>query len=330
MGMEKKNTFKKNSSRAIDNSSQIGESYTMFRDLAEKCPVGVFLFQDGVLKYVNQKLAEMHGYTVDEIAGIKQTRDLVFAEDLPQLEEHIRKRLLGESTPSNFIFRGIKKTGETVYIENYDCCLAISHGHTAIIGSVVDITERRRTEEELKRYRERLEELVEERTSQLSAVNQELQHDVQKRMEVEKALKTKSHNLEDMNTALKVLLKQREDDRKEVEETIALNIRASVLRFMRLLKETRLDPNQTLLVDIVQQNLNNIISRFHNRINSFGFTLKEIEVIFLIRQGMTTKQIAKLLNVSIDAINRHRYHIRKKLGVNRQKSNLYSQLMSFE
>ncbi|MGA2106722.1 MAG: PAS domain S-box protein [Syntrophorhabdales bacterium] len=306
----------------------VKEDEKMFRDLAEKCPVGVFLFQDGELKYVNPKFAEMHGYTMDEIARVRQTKDLVHPDDLPQLERHIRRRLAGEPTPEQIVFRGITKNGEIVYIANYDCGHTTSHGHAAIIGTAVDVTERRKTEEELKKYREHLEELVEERTLQLSRLNQKLQRDIEKRKEMEETLKIKSLSLEELNTALKVLLKQREADRRELEEKIASNVNELVLRFVRMFRGTTLDQNQSLLVDIVEKNLSEIISKFPNEINRRRFIPKEMEVIFLLRDGMTTKQIAQLLNVSMDAISRHRYHIRKKLGMNKDKGNLHSHLMS--
>jgi PAS domain S-box-containing protein len=306
----------------------VREDEKMFRDLAEKCPIGVFLFQDGRLKYVNPKFAEMHGYTMSEIARVRQTKDLVHPDDLPQLERHIRRRLAGEPAPEQIIFRGIKKNGEVVYIANYDCGHTTSHGHAAIIGTAVDVTERRKTEEELKKYREQLEELVEERTLQLSRLNQELQRDIEKRMEMEEALKIKSLSLEELNTALKVLLKQRENDRIELEGKLASSVNELVLRFIRMFRGTRLDQNQSLLVDIVEKNLNEIISKFPNEIDRRRFTPKEMEVIFLLRDGMTTKQIARFLNVGMDAISRHRYHIRKKLGLNRERSNLHSHLTS--
>jgi len=304
------------------------EDENMFRDLAEKCPIGVFLFQDGQLKYVNPKFAEMHGYTVDEVVGKRRTKDLVHPDDLPQLEEHIRKRLAGEPTPEQVVFRGITKGGGIAYIVNYDCCHTSSQGHSAIIGTAVDVTERRKAEEELKRHREHLEELVEERTSQLSALNQQLQRDIEKRAEIEEALNMKSLSLEEVNTALKVLLKQREDDRRELEEKFASNVKELVLRFIRLLRETRLDSNQALLVDVVEKHLNDMISTSPNSLNGLSLTPREMEVVFLIKDGMTTKQIAQLLNVTVDAVSRHRFHIRKKLGVNRKKKNLQSLLIS--
>jgi len=97
-----------------------------------------------------------------------------------------------------------------------------------------------------------------------------------------------------------------------------------------LLRETTMDANQALLVDIVEENLRDIITTFPKRMNTLGFTPKEMEVIFLIREGTTTKQIAQLLHVGMDAVSRHRYHIRKKLDLGGKKSNLRSHLMSLE
>ncbi len=305
------------------------EDEKMFRDLAEQCLVGVFLFQDGELKYLNPKLAAMHGYTADEAAGIRR-KDLIHPDDLPQLDERAAKRLSDESTPEKFIVRGITKNGGAVYVEICDFCLTTFNGHAAIMGTAIDVTERIKTEEELKRYREQLEELVEERTSQLSELNEQLRRDIQKRVEAEKALGIKSFNLEEANTAFKVLLKQRENDRRELEERVASQVKERVLRFIRLLRETTMDANQALLVDIVEENLRDIITTFPRRMNTLGFTPKEMEVIFLIREGTTTKQIAQLLNVGMDAVSRHRYHIRKKLGLGRKTSNLRSHLMSLE
>ena len=77
-----------------------------------------------------------------------------------------------------------------------------------------------------------------------------------------------------------------------------------------------------MLLDIIETNLNKIISPFSKRIGAFNFTPKEMEVIALIKEGKTSKQIAGLLNVSLDAISQHRYQIRRKLDLNRKKTGL--------
>jgi DNA-binding NarL/FixJ family response regulator len=147
-------------------------------------------------------------------------------------------------------------------------------------------------------------------------------------MQVEKALEIESRSRGDANAALRVLLKQREDDKLELEEKITLNVKEQVLRYVGMLAQTRLDTNQTVLVEIIEKNLNDILSPFTKRITAFDFTPKEMEVVTYVKDGRTTKQIASLLNVCSDSISRHRYHIRQKLGLNMKRTNLRSFLMS--
>ncbi len=316
---------------AVDELKRKGEgssrSEKMFRDLAERLPVGVFAAKDRKFVYVNEKLAEMHGYTVDEIVRKKGMKDLVHPEDFPRLKERLMNMLAGKPTPGLVTFRGITKSGQIVHLERHDFHFTNSEGRPVIIGTAVDVTERKRAEEELKRSSDHLQELVEERTRQLVEVNEELRQDIEKRKQVETALEIKSRDLEEANVALKVLLKQREDDRREFEEKICSNVRELVLHYVGMLRETGLEPNQGLLIDIVERNLKDFLSSFCRNITSYNFTPREMEVILLTREGKTTKQIARLLNITPDAISRRRYHIRKKLGLDR-RHNLRSHLLS--
>ena len=303
------------------------ENEEPFCDLTERLPVGVFVARDRKFIYVNEKLAEMHGYTPDEIVGKKGMKDLVHPEDLPRLKERLMKMLSGKPTSELVTFRGLTKTGQIVHLERHDFHFTNSEGRPVIIGTALDVTERKRAEEELKRSWDHLQELVGERTRQLVEVNEELRRDIEKRKQVEAALEIKSRDLEEANVALKVLLKQREGDRREFEEKISSNVRDLVLRYVEMLRETGLEPNQGLLIDIIERNLKDFLSSFCMKITSFNFTPREMEVILLTREGKTTKQIARLLNVTTDAISRHRYHIRKKLGLGR-RHNLRSHLLS--
>jgi PAS domain S-box-containing protein len=298
-----------------------------FEKLAEKLPVGVLIGSTDTFIYVNPRFAEIHGYSVEELLREKQPSDLVYPPDLPLLEQHFRKAVSEKCDPGVAAFRSVKKNGEIMYVENHDFHFLTIGERDFMMGIVVDVTERKRNEEEIRKYQKGLEELVEERTSELASLNEELLQDIEKRKVAERALEIKSRNLEEVNTALKVLLQQREDDRKELEGTISSNVKGLVLQYIQMLKESRLDTNQRLLVDIIEQNLDQFLSSFCKKIMTFDFTPKEMEVILLINEGRTTKQMSRLLNVTRDAVNRHRYHIRKKLGLNRNKANLRMHLL---
>ena len=154
--------------------------------------------------------------------------------------------------------------------------------------------------------------------------------DVPERKRAEEALGAKSRSLEEINTALKVLLNQREADKRELEESVLENVRKLVLPYVKKLRESRLAENQGSLLDVVEGNLNAIISPFLKRVRVFNFTPKELEVVTLIKEGKTTKDIADILHVTMAAIDLHRYNIRKKLGLNQLRKNLRSYLLSLE
>ena len=131
------------------------ESENEFRSLAEKSLVGIYLFRDGVFKYVNPKLAEIFGYTVEELIDKKGPQDLALPEDWLIVKENIRRRISGEIEAVNYSVRGIKKNKDIIYIEVYGS-RTIYQGQPAVIGTLLDITERKKMEKEVK---ERIEEL---------------------------------------------------------------------------------------------------------------------------------------------------------------------------
>ena len=148
----------------------------------------------------------------------------------------------------------------------------------------------------------------------------------------EQELEIKSSNLEEMNSALKVLLQRREDDRKELEEKVLFNVKELVTRNLEKLRNTRLDARQSGYVDVLESNLNSIISPFSRTLSHqfLDLTPVEIEVADMIRQGRRTKEMADLLNVSERTIEFHRQNIRNKLGIKQKKANLRTRLLSIQ
>jgi len=148
----------------------------------------------------------------------------------------------------------------------------------------------------------------------------------------EKDLEIKTSNLEEMNSALKVLLQRREDDRKELEEKVLSNVKELVVLYLEKLRNTSLDKKQAGYVDIMESNLNSIVSPFSRTLSHayLNLTPVEIEVADLVRQGKRTKEMADLLNVSTRTIEFHRQNIRTKLGMKQKKANLRTRLLSIQ
>jgi PAS domain S-box-containing protein len=163
--------------------------------------------------------------------------------------------------------------------------------------------------------------------------------DITRRRQTEETLKTKenelekkTNNLEEVNTALKVLLKRREKDKIELEEKVLLNVRELVKPYMRKLMDSGLNEHQETYASIMESNLKDVISPFMHRLSSkyINLTPSEIQIANLIKQGRSTKEIAKLLNLSARTIKFHRENIRKKIGINNSKANLRTHLISFQ
>jgi PAS domain S-box-containing protein len=136
----------------------------------------------------------------------------------------------------------------------------------------------------------------------------------------ERELKMKSHELEELNTALTVLLKRRENDKKELEEMLLVNVKELVLPYVEELKSKMKGDKDMTYIKILDANLRNIISPFSNKLSLkyMSLTNREVRVAELIKEGKSSKEIADLLSVTESSININRYRIRKKLGLKKQ------------
>lgn len=159
-------------------------------------------------------------------------------------------------------------------------------------------------------------------------VQQKLEQEIKTRTEAEKALYTEQQGLEEANIALKVLLRQREKDKEELEQRFVSNVNELVLPYVEKLKKNRLDGLQRTTLGLIEANLKEILSPFRHNLRNFNLTPRQLEIVSLIKQGRTTKEISELLSTTKDAIDKQRFIIRKKLGVNNDKTNLRSLLLS--
>ena len=150
------------------------------------------------------------------------------------------------------------------------------------------------------------------------------------RKKAENELRLKSKSLEEANTALKVLLQHREEDKKAMEENVITNVKKLALPYIDKLKMLKLNENQLAYVRIIEDNLKDIISPFLRNltVEHLNLTPREIQITSLVKEGKTTKEITEFLNISATAVDFHRKNIRMKLGIKNKKTNLRSFLLS--
>ncbi len=146
----------------------------------------------------------------------------------------------------------------------------------------------------------------------------------------QRELEFQARSLEDANTALKVLLGQRERDKQELEESFAANVREIVHPYLEKLASSRLDERQQAWLAIAKTHLDKLASPFLKRLSSLTaqLTPREIEVALLVREGKRNKEIAEILGCSVAVVDFHRKNVRKKLGLTGRKANLRTHLLS--
>jgi PAS domain S-box-containing protein len=285
---------------------------------------------NGVATYINPAFEQTFGLTRREVLG-KQI-DFVPPEAWPETRNAIQAMLSGEKIKL-FETRRLTREGKKLDVQLSSCLYMDDHGRP--IGNIVtlrDITARKRAERALQNYQDQLEELVKERTTELASEVEE-----RRRAEValrrrEKELEAQSQHLEEVNTALRVLLKQRGEDKLELQESVLSNINELVSPYLEQVKKTRLTTRQQTFLRIIESNLDSIVSPFINRLSSkFGrFTPTEIRVANLVKEGKTNEEIGDVMSISKNTVLYHRHNIRKKLKLTNTSINLRSHLLTLE
>jgi diguanylate cyclase (GGDEF)-like protein/PAS domain S-box-containing protein len=132
------------------------ESEARFRGVVSQSMVGIVIIEDGRFSYSNAQFNEMFGYSAEEV-GRLEALDTVTEEDRLLVAENIRKRLSGELEQIDYVFRGLRKDGVVIDVQVHSSAMEIS-GKRALIGVVMDVTERIRAERKLQALQEKLRE----------------------------------------------------------------------------------------------------------------------------------------------------------------------------
>ena len=276
---------------------KLTKSEKKYRNLLETTSQGYWMINSELKNIeVNPSICKMLGYRPDEMLG-KTPFDFVDDENRKIFIDQISK--IPVTTYRSYEIALKKKNGHD--LNAYINATTIRDESGEVQGAfslITDITDMKQTEQKLK--------------------------------EREKELEIKNIRLEEMNAALKILLEKRDEDKRELEEKVMTNVKELVLPYVTKLKNTKLSDRQEVFADIIESNIGEIISPFAYKLSHkyLNFTPTELKVAYLVKQGLRTKEIAKLLNSSPETITRHRKSMRKKLKLTDKKSNLRTHLLS--
>jgi len=174
-----------------------------------------------------------------------------------------------------------------------------------------------------------LEEKVKNRTKQLSEVNKILKKQNAELIQSENLIKLQNKELEQKNIALHELMLRISIEKDNLAENVSSNINKLILPFISRLKLEVPDKNQILL-DTIEQNCKNITASFGIKITDtlHSLSAREIEICNYIKNGLSSKEISKNLNISEATVVSHRNRIRRKLNINNTTINLGTYLNS--
>lgn len=307
LGISRDITTRKQAEDALRRSEE------KYHVLLENISDGVFqLDASGHFTYLNRSALQRTGLTEENLHTFR-FRDMVTPEDRKKVRAHFEKAMKGrEVLPFELTY--VSRKGRTIYVEiRYR---PIFEGETVVgvAGISRDVTDRKEAEKLILNAKNSLEQLVEMRTKELEDKTEQL---VQR-----------TRNLEEMNTALNVLLKKIENDKKEIEHNIRVNLQESLFPHLENLKNSNLSDAQKACITVLEEAVNTIATPFikNLRLKHSNLSSKEIQVAGLIKEGRTTKEIATILSVSVKDVEFHRYNIRKKLNLTWEKTSLSAYL----
>lgn len=138
-----------------DENENIFLDDTVLRGIIDQSLAGIYLIQDGVLRYTNQEFANIFGYdSPTELINHISIFDLIAPEDRKVVAKNINFRAQGKIPEMRYSFTGIRKDGERIIVEVHGRRMELE-GMPAVTGVILDITDRKRMEQSLRESEER-------------------------------------------------------------------------------------------------------------------------------------------------------------------------------
>lgn len=142
-------TIKNNIEVLYETNQVLAEAEMKYRNLVENALVGVYIIQEGICTYINPQFATMFGYTQAEILGTMKIQTLIHPADWPKVSANMQLRISGQTDKSGYDLKGVKKDGTIIELVTYGSICTLQ-GQRAIIGTMIDISERKLMEEKLR------------------------------------------------------------------------------------------------------------------------------------------------------------------------------------
>jgi len=291
--------------KAVDRQKQTVESLQKnkrrFQKLLNSINDVIWIaFIDGSEKpYLNAAAEHVYGRNATDFAENPNLWfEVVYKEDIEHIKQSIHE--LNKLGHAKSEYRIVRPDGELRWITASTYLFTDKLGKPVRIGGIAtDITERIQAEESLR--------------------------------ENKKILEQQNELLNEKNTALREMFRQIDSEKNLLQKQILANVDKLILPIITHIKAAHSDFNLDY-IQLLEDSIKSIVSNFNYEIynKSSALSSREIEISNMIRNGLSSKEIAHMLNLSVKTIHAHRHNIRKKLDLQNKAVNLSSYLKSLE
>ena len=291
----------------------LSQAHDLYQKLFHLAPVGfVRLDLQHIIIDANEAAARLLGSRTQKLEGMP----LLSKIDLNSLEQ-FQRHFIKASTSADGARDEIRLTVESRTVQMHTTALDRGRGRSReLLTAMVDVSEQKRYERELRRNQH-----------ELAGLNRELEERVAGRTA---ELEAQTVRLQEANVALKVLLDNRECERIAMQEGILASLNLLVMPILGRLSQSGTPQVQKSLIQALESHLKDLTSGFTPRLTSSEYKLsaRELEVAGFIKAGKTSDEIAVLLGISPSSVIFHRNNIRHKLGLKGKKERLVNHLRS--
>jgi PAS domain S-box-containing protein len=267
------------------------------KNLLMKSPNPILVINpDKTIRYVNGAFEELSGFAADEVLGTKPPYAWWTEDTFRKTKFDLDDAMISGAHKVEEKFQ--KKNGQIFYVEITSTPVMDDEDLDYYLANWVDITEKKIKEKDLLK-----------KTAQLEIHSQKL---------------------EEMNTALKVLITHRNEEMERMRKELIDKFDKLVFPYFSTSIEARPQEELSTIISILEQNIKEILFRGgeHNLTSYANLTPMEARVAAMIKSEKSSKEIAETLNISLRAVYFHRDNIRKKLNLSQTKTNLKTYLQS--
>jgi PAS domain S-box-containing protein len=300
-----------------------GQVAAVFTDIADQ--KGIEASGEGVHVFANRSASELTGYSVAELLK-RRYRDLVHPNEFKRVSRRCKRREKDIPAISYYETILIKKDGVKLPIEVTDS-KTLWQGQSALLIVFRDISLRKRFEAALGESHNELENRVNERTNELMEAAEKLEENQRELLRHKQDLEKVNDELVQTNVALSVLTRNIDRKRDEVEKKIAQTIGSKIIPLLEEIRYDKIPEKTHAKLDVLSAYLNDLTSEAtRGRDVIISLSPSELRVAMMIKNGFTSREISRLLNISHHTVKTHRKSIRKKLNIINTEINLASYL----